>query len=104
MPKSAGTRFGVLLTFHTERADQATHLEALRAFIAERMAALPGFRSAHLFTSEDGQLIVEYQAWDDRESYEHYRQSETGREAAAWLMQLSPKAEYLRLGAQVFRK
>ena len=32
MPNSAGTRFGVLLTFHTEPANQATHLEALRAF------------------------------------------------------------------------
>jgi hypothetical protein len=56
----------------------------------------PGFLSARLFLTEDGEKVVEHFQWMDRASYEAYRASELGKAAASLLVTLHPQVFFLR--------
>ena len=66
-------RFHVLMLFPTTPAQQREHAEKLGTFIREGIKVQPGFLSARLFLTEDGEKIVEHFQWMDRAAYEAYR-------------------------------
>ncbi len=88
--------FHVLMLFPTKPAQQREHAEKLSTFIRQGIKVQPGFLSARLFLTEDGEKIVEHFQWMDRAAYEAYRSSELGRSASALLVSLHPQVFFMR--------
>ena len=88
--------FHVLMLFPTQPAHQRKHAEKLSSFIREGIKVQPGFLSARLFLTEDGETIVEHFQWMDRAAYEAYRSSELGKSAAALLVSLHPQVFFMK--------
>jgi quinol monooxygenase YgiN len=96
MAESPSKPFHVLMLFPTPAAQQRDHAEKLATFIREGIKGQPGFLSARLFLTEDGEKVVEHFQWMDRASYEAYRASELGKAAASLLVTLHPQVLFLR--------
>ena len=93
--------FVALVIYPTSPDAQAGQSDALTRAAQEKLRFLPGFLSARIFESEDGESIVSLVQWRDREAFERFRQSEAGRAAAVLASGLHPKAYWLRLIAAV---
>ncbi len=89
--------FTVLLMFECQPDEQQSLVDKLFSVINTHMKPHPGFVSSLVYASENGTKIVEHFQWEDRASYENYRQSDSGREAARWLVDLHPRVFYLEL-------
>ncbi len=89
--------FTVLLMFECQPDEQSPLIDKLFNFINTRMKPQPGFVSSLVYASEDGTKVVEHFQWKDRASYENYRQSDSGKKAAQWLVTLHPQVFYLEL-------
>jgi hypothetical protein len=88
--------FHVLMLFPTKPAQQREHAEKLASFIREGIKIQPGFLSARIFLTEDGEKVVEHFQWMDRAAYESYRSSELGKAAASLLVSLHPQVFFLK--------
>src|SRR4030095_14109254 len=60
MAESPPEPFHVLMLFTTPPAQQREHAEKLATFIREGIKGQPGFLSARLFLTEDGEKVVEH--------------------------------------------
>jgi len=96
MDETPSPRFHVLMLFPTTPAQQRAHAEKLATVIREGIKGQPGFLSARLFVTEDGEKIVEHFQWMDRGAYEAYRVSDLGKAAASLLVSLHPQVHFLR--------
>jgi heme-degrading monooxygenase HmoA len=89
------------LVIYPTTADAQQRRAETVARVGQELRLLPGFLRAQVLVSEDGESLVTITWWADRESFEQFRQSETGRAAAVLATGAHPKAFWLRLHADV---
>lgn len=93
--------FLALVVYPTTPEAQTRQADNLVKIASEQLRLLPGFLRARVFLSEDGESLVTLSEWSDRESFQHFRQSEFGRAAVLLTAGLHPKAYWLRQHAGV---
>ena len=93
--------FVALVIYPTTPDAQARQAENLARIASEKIRTLPGFLSARVLVSEDGESLVTLTEWSDRESFQQFRQSEFGQAAIRLAAQLHPTAYWLRQEAAI---
>jgi heme-degrading monooxygenase HmoA len=93
--------FMALVIYPSTPDAQTRQADNLVRLAAEHLKALPGFRGARVFLSEDGKNLVTLTEWRDREAFQKFRQSEFGRAATELVAELHPTAYWLRQHAAV---
>ena len=93
--------FMALVIYPTTKDAQSRQGDNLLRLASETIRLLPGFLRARVFLSEDGDNLVTLTEWSDRESFQHFRESEFGRAAVLLTAELHPKAYWLRQHAAI---
>ena len=93
--------FMALVIYPTTQDAQSRQADNLLRLASEKVRLLPGFLRGRVFLSEDGDSLVTLTEWSDRESFQHFRESEFGRAATLVTAGLHPKAYWLRQHAAV---
>jgi heme-degrading monooxygenase HmoA len=93
--------FVALVIYPTSPDAQPRQADNLARIASERIRSLPGFLSARVLVSEDGESLVTLTEWSDRESFLQFRQSEFGQAAIRLAADLRPQAHWLRHHASV---
>jgi heme-degrading monooxygenase HmoA len=93
--------FMALVIYPTTPEAQARQADNLIKLASDRLRLLPGFLRGRVFLSEDGESLVTLTEWSDRESFQHFRQSEFGQAAVQVTSALHPKAFWLRQHAAI---
>jgi len=88
--------FLALVVYPTTPEAQARQADNLVRMASEKIRLLPGFLTARVFVSEDGDSLVTLSEWSDRESFRQFRQSEFGRAAVLLAAELHPTSYWLR--------
>jgi heme-degrading monooxygenase HmoA len=93
--------FVALVIYPTTMDAQLRQAQNLARIASEKIRGLPGFLSARVFVSEDGDSLVTLTEWSDRESFLQFRQSEFGQAAIHLAAELHPEAHWLRQHATI---
>jgi len=89
-------RWVALVIYPTTPDTQSRQADNLVGIASEKIRALPGFLRGRIFVSEDGESLITLTEWSDRESFQHFRQSEFGQAAIRLTAGLRPQAHWLR--------
>jgi heme-degrading monooxygenase HmoA len=93
--------FMALVIYPTTPEAQARQADKLVRLAEETLRLLPGFLRGRVFLSEAGDHLVTLTEWSDRESFQHFRESEFGRAAVLLAAELHPQAYWLRQHAAI---
>ena len=93
--------FLALVIYPTTADAQQRQAGNLERIASEKLRPLPGFLRARVLVSEDGESLVTFTEWTDRESFQQFRASEFGRAAVALTAGLHPKSYWLHQHAAV---
>lgn len=93
--------FMALVIYPTTPESQARQADNLVRLASEKLRLLPGFLRGGVFLSEEGDHLVTFTEWSDRESFQQFRQSEFGRAAVSLVANLHPKSYWLRQHAAI---
>jgi len=93
--------FMALVIYPTTADAQERQAGNLMRAVADTVRLLPGFLRARVLVSEDGNSLVTFTEWTDRESFQQFRASEFGRAAVALTAGLHPKSYWLHQHAAV---
>lgn len=88
--------FAVLSTFTSAPELRQKFVALMSEFIETGIWLQPGLHSVEVFTDETGGQIVTLVKWQDRASFERFKQSEAGRNAATFGLALQPRVQFLR--------
>jgi heme-degrading monooxygenase HmoA len=88
--------FLALVIYPTTADAQARQADNLVRLASEKLRGLPGLLRARVLLSEDGTSLVTLTEWNDRESFQKFRESDFGRSASTIMAGLHPKAYWLR--------
>ena len=93
--------FVALVVYPTKPGAQIRQADNLARIAVEKISGLAGFLGARIFVSEDGESLVTFTEWSDRESFLEFRQSEFGQAAIRLAADLHPQAYWLRQHATI---
>jgi heme-degrading monooxygenase HmoA len=93
--------FVALVIYPTTPDSQSRQADNLARIASEKISHLPGFLSARVLVSEDGESLVTLTEWTDRESFLQFRASEFGQAAIRLAVDLRPQAHWLRQHATI---
>ncbi len=93
--------FVALVIYPTTPATQSRRAETVARVGLDHIRRLPGFVRSQVLVSEDGECLVTATWWRDRDSFEQFRRSETGRAATTLAAEAGPKPYWLRLHADI---
>ena len=93
--------FMALVIYPTTKESQVRQADNLSRIAADKVRLLPGFLRGGVLLSEEGDHLVTFTEWSDRESFQQFRESEFGRAAVALVAGLHPKSFWLRQHAAI---
>ena len=96
-----GMAFSVINSVHGDRDQLRTLVAELRRLSFDSMSALPGFRSARLYTAENGSEAMVIIEWESREDFLAYRQTEVGQRLVAWALEYHPHIAFYEVTAAI---
>jgi quinol monooxygenase YgiN len=70
------TAFTVIFDFDVTPTQQAELAEKLPGLVSEIVSKQPGFLAAHLHLSTDGEKVLNYFQWENKQAFETFRQNE----------------------------
>jgi heme-degrading monooxygenase HmoA len=93
--------FSVINSVRGDRDQLRALVVELRQLSFDSMSALPGFRSARLYTAEDESEAMVIVEWDSRDDFLAYRQTELGQQLVAWALQHHPHIAFYEVTAAI---
>ena len=94
-----GMAFCVINTVRGEKDELLPLVAEVRRLSFDSMPAHPGFRSARLYTAEDGSEAIMAVEWESRDHFQAYRQSDDGQRIVSWALQYHPRIGFYEVTA-----
>jgi heme-degrading monooxygenase HmoA len=88
--------FVVLSVFTCEPKHRAEFVSLAHDFLMSQVRWQSGLCSVELFTDESGERFVTLARWQDRASFEAFKQSESGRHLTSFGLSLRPQVFFLQ--------
>ncbi len=102
--RSSHEPFIVLSVFTTAPELRGRFVSLIEEFAATQARLQPGICSVELFTDEGSEHIITLARWKDRDSFEGFKQSESGAQASQVALTLRPKVYFLRVENELTRE
>jgi quinol monooxygenase YgiN len=88
----------VIVEFDIDAVGQEAAAEAVRTAVTDVVSRQPGFLSANLHLSTDGERILNYQQWESQAAFDAFRQDQEVQAAVMSIIgELAPRPRFYRI-------